>query len=157
MHETSLSLLQLLRDSPEKEILEINHKLSRVERLLIKAPSNGMLVQLNVHQRGQALREGDELLTIGPQTWEAAVELWVSGYDVTRVQQGDRVRLEFEGWPTAGPVGFFGGEVLSIASVDDGSGKFRVLIKEAAKNPWPDDRYLRPGVRANCWVITRSR
>lgn len=124
---------------------------------MIKAPSDGVLVQLNVHQRGQALREGDELFTIGPHTWESAVEVWVSGNDAPLVQRGDRVRLEFEGWPAVEPAGFYGGEVLSLDPNADGSGKFRVLIKEDNKNPWPDKRYLRPGIRVNCWVITRAR
>jgi biotin carboxyl carrier protein len=141
----------------EKEIRDIKLKRSEIARFKIKAPSDGTLIRLNVFDQGKAVKEGDELFTIGPQTWEAAVELWVSGNDAPLVQRGDRVRLEFEGWPVVGTVGFFGGEVLSIASVDDGSGKFRVLIKEAAKNPWPDDRYLRPGIRVNCWVVTAAR
>ncbi len=131
----------------EKEIFEINHKLSRVERLLIKAPRDGTLLRLNAFDRGQALKAGDELFTIGPHTWDSAVELWVSGDDVPLVQRGDRVRLKFEGWPAAEPADFFGGEVLSIDPDADGSGKFRVLIKDDANGTWPDDRYLRPGMR----------
>ncbi|MEZ6138398.1 MAG: HlyD family efflux transporter periplasmic adaptor subunit [Pirellulaceae bacterium] len=141
----------------EKEIRDINIKRSEIARFKIKAPSDGTLIRVNVVDQGKAVKEGDELFTIGPQTWKAAVELWVSGHDVTRVQQGDRVRLEFEGWPTVGTVGFFGGEVLSISPGADDAGMFRVLIKEAAKNSWPDDRYLRPGVRVNCWVVTGAR
>jgi multidrug resistance efflux pump len=90
----------------EKEIRDINIKLSQVERLLIKAPSDGMLVQLNVFDQGLTLKEGDELFTIGPHSWDRAVELWVPGDDAPHVQRGNRVRLEFEGWPTVGSVDF---------------------------------------------------
>ena len=151
-HETATQVATL-----EKELQEINFKLSRVERLLIKAPSDGTLIRFNVFDQGKAVKQGDELFTIGPHTWEAAVELRISADDATRVQQGDRVRLQFEGWPAVGKVlGIFEGAVISIDPADGDSGRFRVLIKEAGNNPWPDNRYLRPGVRTSCWIVTAS-
>jgi serine/threonine protein kinase len=88
---------------------------------------------------------------------EFAVELRISGEDMPLVQPGDYVRLQFEGWPVVGRVGFFGGEVHSISPTADHPGMFRVLVKEDGNQPWPDKRYLRPGVRANCCVITKTR
>lgn len=141
----------------EKEIHDIHVKLLEIARFRIKAPSDGTLTQSNVFDQGQALKEGDALFTIGPHTWQSAVKLWISSEDTPRVQPGDHVRLQFEGWPVVGSVGSFGGEVVSIAPQGDGSGNFCVLIKEAGNSSWPDKRYLRPGVRANGWVITGDR
>jgi hypothetical protein len=70
------------------------------------------------------------------------------------------VRLQFEGWPAvqlAGwpsiAVGTFGGQIVSVDATDDGKGKFRVLVRpDPSDQPWPEDRYLRQGVRANGWV-----
>jgi hypothetical protein len=128
--------------------------------LKICAPRDGTLFRLIVFERGQTLKEGDDLFTIVPDTADRAVELWVSGNDTPLVQPGDHVRLQFEGWPAvqfAGwpsvAVGTFGGEVATIDSTDDGTGKFRILVTPAAESDWPADRYLRQGVRANGWVM----
>ena len=87
----------------QKEIRDIDVKLSELDRLVIKAPRDGTLFRLNVFERGQALKEGDELFTIVPDTSERAVELWISGNDMPLVQRGDHVRLQFEGWPAVDP------------------------------------------------------
>ncbi|MCA9008078.1 MAG: toxin secretion protein, partial [Planctomycetaceae bacterium] len=71
------------------------------------------------------------------------------------------VRLQFEGWPAVQfsgwpsvAVGTFGGEVVSVDAIDNGLGKFRILIRpDPDDNPWPQDRFLRQGVRANAWVL----
>jgi hypothetical protein len=51
-------------------------------------------------------------------------------------------------------VGTFGGKVVSVDATDNGRGKFRVLIRpDESDAPWPIDRFLRQGVRANGWVL----
>lgn len=39
-----------------------------------------------------------KVVTVGPGSSQWAVELWISGEDVLLVQEGDFVRLHFEGW-----------------------------------------------------------
>ena len=46
---------------------------------------------------------------------------------------------------------------MTIDPTADGTGKFRILVKADGNDSWPDERYLRPGVRANGWVLTGSR
>ena len=60
--------------------------------------------------------------------------------------------MQFAGWPSVA-VGTFGGEVMTIDATDDGTGKFRILVRPDATSDWPDDRYLRQGVRANGWFM----
>ena len=147
----------------KKEKREIEIKLAELDRLTVYAPRDGTLFRLNIFERGQMLKEGDELFTIVPDTSERAVELWVSGNDTPLVQPGDHVRLQFEGWPAvqfAGwpsvAVGTFGGEVSMIDATDDGTGRFRVLVQPTTGADWPSDRYLRQGVRANGWVMLQQ-
>ena len=42
---------------------------------------------------------------------------------------------------------------MSIDATDDGSGKFRTLVKPDGDSEWPSGRFLRQGVRANGWVM----
>ena len=144
----------------QKEIRDLEIKLSELDRLAITAPRDGAIFRLPIFERGQAVKEGDPLFTIVPDTSDRAVELWVSGNDTPLIRPGDHVRLQFEGWPAvqfAGwpsvAVGTFGGEVVAIDATDDGTGKFRVLIKHGAEDEWPSERFLRQGVRANGWVM----
>lgn len=152
------ALGQLATVNKEKRDLEI--KAAELDRLDIYAPRDGVIFRLPIFERGQTIKEGDALFTIVPDSTERVVELWVSGNDMPLVRRGDHVRLQFEGWPAvqfAGwpsvAVGTFGGEVAAIDPTDDGKGKFRVQVKPTAEQPWPSDRYLRQGVRANGWVM----
>jgi multidrug resistance efflux pump len=149
-----------LAATTQKEKREVEVKLAELDRLVIAAPRDGTLHRLNVFERGQTLKEGDPLFVIVPDTSERAVQLWVAGNDTPLVQPGDHVRLQFEGWPAvqfAGwpsvAVGTFGGQVVTIDPTDDGTGKFRILVKPDGEQEWPSGRYLRQGVRANGWVM----
>jgi multidrug resistance efflux pump len=144
----------------QKEIRDVEVKLSEMDRLVINAPRDGTIFRMPVFERGQMLKEGDTLFTIVPETTERAVELWVSGNDMPLIRMNDHVRLQFEGWPAvqfAGwpsvAVGTFGGRIVATDATDDGAGKFRVLVKQDGDKKWPSERYLRQGVRVNGWVM----
>lgn len=103
------------------------------------------------------IRGTGTVIEFGPDASQRAVQLWVWGNDVPLVQEGAPVRLHFEGWPAINSMGAFEGEVMSIDALADDAGKFRILIQAAGKDPWPDQRYLRPGVRANGWISPGPR
>ena len=147
-----------------KEMGDLNMKLEMTERLTITAPRAGTVFRLNVNERGDTVKEGDPLLTIVPETTQKAIEMFVAGNDMPLIQQGQEVRLQFEGWPAvqvAGwpslAVGVFSGRVATVDVTDNGKGEFRILVtpNEDDDKEWPTDRYLRQGVRANGWVMLR--
>ncbi len=146
-----------------KERRSVNIKLAELERLKITAPRAGTIFRLPIYERGQAIKEGDALFTIVPDTTQRVVELWVPGNDMPLIREGDPVRLQFEGWPAiqfAGAPSFssgtFGGKVAAIDPTDDGKGKFRIQVKPDDPMGWPSDTQLRQGVRANGWVLLRQ-
>jgi serine/threonine protein kinase len=102
-------------------------------------------------------KEVDETSAINPVTSQRAVEFWISGDHASLVKRGDRVQLQFEGWPVEGSSGLFQGRVATVILTEDGAGKFRIFVKENEYEPWPDDRYLRPGARADGWIFIESR
>lgn len=145
----------------EKDLLDTESKVARQKNQEVFAPFDGFITQINANQGTQILKQGDPICTIVPQTSDRAVRLWVDGNDVPLIEPGRHVRLQFEGWPAvqfAGwpsvAVGTFGGEVVSVDATDDGTGKFRILVRpDPTDRPWPQERYLRQGVRANGWVL----
>lgn len=147
----------------QRDILNYETMVARQQTQLITAPFDGFLVQLTSNLGTRVLKEGDPIGTIVPDTEDRAVQLWLNGNDAPLVEPGRHVRLQFEGWPAVQFVGWpsvavgtFGGEVVSVDSIDDGRGNFRALVRpDPTDHPWPDDRFLRQGVRANGWVLLR--
>jgi membrane fusion protein, adhesin transport system len=87
--------------------------------------------------------------------------LQIDGNDLPLLRTGDKVRLQFEGWPAvqfAGwpsvAVGTFGGKVFRIDPNADGKGKFRIFVEpDPDDQPWPSEDFLRQGVRTQGWVL----
>jgi multidrug resistance efflux pump len=142
------------------ELARIEVRLSRQSTQLVTAPRGGTVLRLIAATGGDQVKAGDPLLVFVPDTEARAVELWVDGNDVPLLTEGQRVRLQFEGWPaiqfTGWPTlayGTFGGRIAVVDSTDNGQGKFRVLVTPEPGARWPTGRYLRQGVRANGWVL----
>ena len=151
----------------EKEELDLRNKRGELDRLEVRAPRAGRIQQWFGLEGSDTVKEGDRLFVIVPDTDRLAVEMKVTGNDMPLINEGDRVRLQFEGWPAVQFVGWpsvavgtFGGKVNRIFPTDDGNGNFRVVVTPDNHFPredgWPDDRYLRQGVRANGWVLLRQ-
>ncbi len=143
------------------DLLNMETTVARQGSRVITAPFDGYLVSINANLGTGVLKAGDPLATIVPDTADRSVQIWLNGNDAPLVEPGRHVRLQFEGWPAvqfAGwpsvAVGTFGGEVISVDAVDDGRGKFRILVvPDPTDIQWPEDRFLRQGVRANGWVL----
>ncbi|MCA9016617.1 MAG: HlyD family efflux transporter periplasmic adaptor subunit, partial [Planctomycetaceae bacterium] len=161
--ESDIAKAQQDLNKAEKELLDMRVKVARQESQIIKAPFDGYIVQIKPNLGTAILKEGDPICTIVPYTTDRSVQIWLDGNDAPLVEPGRPVRLQFEGWPAvqfAGwpsvAVGTFGGEVVSVDATDNGNGKFRILVRpDPADKPWPQDRFLRQGVRANAWVLLK--
>lgn len=91
-------------------------------------------------------------------------ELFIDGNDLPLVEKGDRVLLQFEGWAAvqfasypAAAAGTFEGRVFLVDPTADERGRFRILVEPMPGSPaWPNEDYLRQGVRAQGWAIIRE-
>ena len=143
------------------ELTKVDVRLSRQATQLVQAPIDGVVLRVVARQGGEMVKAGDTLLELVPMSDKNVVELWVDGNDAPLVGPGRKVRLQFEGWPAlqfAGwpsiAVGTFGGEVLLVDASDNGQGQFRALVQpDPADSAWPEQRYLRQGVRTNGWIL----
>ncbi len=146
----------------DKEMHDMESKVARQNTQQVTAPFDGYIVHLSSNGGSQLVKKGDPICTLVPYTKDRAVQIWLDGNDAPLVEAGRHVRLQFEGWPAvqfAGwpsvAVGTFGGTVVSVDMVDNGKGKFRCQILPDATDSehWPEERFLRQGVRANGWVL----
>lgn len=149
-----------------KELADVTVKIGELERTQIVSPNKGS-VQSILGQVGKNVDIGDPLFEVIPDTDYLWVELSVRGMDQPLIKIGDKVRLQFDGWPAIQFVGWpsaargtFGGIVIAINPADDGKGNFKVFVGPDPSDPiqerWPDRRYLKQGVRANAWIIMDS-
>jgi multidrug resistance efflux pump len=146
--------------SIRKDIRDLEVRRSTLDRIHVTAPRSGVIHRLPLVEGGQTVKAGDYLLTFVPDTDDLAVELNVAGMDLPLVRVGQHVRLQFEGWPALQfsgwpqvSVGTFAGEIAVIDPTDDGSGVFRVLVRPEKDSDWPDEQWLRQGLRANGWIM----
>lgn len=143
------------------KLADLEGELRAQNTQLVRAPRAGRIMRLAVAPQSSILDAGDVLLQIVPTTAQTAVELWVRGVDAPLIEAGRKVRLQFEGWPAVQFVGWpsvavgtFGGTVALIDPTDSGNGRFRLLVVPDPDEPkWPDERWLRQGVRAKGWVL----
>jgi multidrug efflux pump subunit AcrA (membrane-fusion protein) len=141
----------------------VEMRLARQATQRITASRDGVILRLLAQPGSEVLKAGDPVAILVPETGNTVVELWVDGNDMPLISAGDKVRLQFEGWPAiqfvgwpSVAVGTFGGEVTLVDATDNGQGKFRLLVApDPNDQPWPSQRYLRQGVRANGWVLLR--
>jgi 3'-phosphoadenosine 5'-phosphosulfate sulfotransferase len=161
--EQELSEYQSKLAEVTKEIRKLTVDLNEFKRNEIASPNTGY-VQSIISQVGKAVSNGEPLFEIIPATEDLWVELSVRGNDQPLIHVGDKVRLQFEGWPAIQFVGWpsvargtFGGVVNAINPADDGTGNFKIFVgpdpEDVTKNDWPDKNYLKQGVRANAWVL----
>jgi multidrug resistance efflux pump len=149
-----------------KEFSDLEVKRQELQRLTITAPRSGFIQDWFGVENSDTVKEGDLLFVIVPETEQLSVEMLISGNDVPLVQVGDKVRLQFEGWPAvqftrgwpSASIGTFGGQVNRIFPTDDGKGNFRLLVTPAMHleqdHPWPAN--LRQGGRVTAWVLLRE-
>jgi multidrug efflux pump subunit AcrA (membrane-fusion protein) len=148
------------------------------ERLAVLAPEVRSWIPLppsdhDVHSAvvgGPALA-AYQILTPGDQPGTVA-ELFIDGNDLPLVRKGDRVLLQFEGFPAvqfAGipdvAMGVFEGKIYLVDPTADEKAKFRILVEPATTKPegemiegrrvmpWPDDHYIRQGLRVQGWAL----
>jgi hypothetical protein len=104
---------------------------------------------------GEVIKEGTPLVEIQPYPFKIAAEMYVDPLNVALVEKGQKVRLQFDGWPAlvfggwpGVSFGTFGGVVVAIDQTISENGKYRLLIApDSSDKAWPD--LLKVGTGAN--------
>jgi multidrug resistance efflux pump len=162
--EIEANRLMADRGAAAGEVARMQVRLSRQGAQTVVAPRDGIIQRILVPEGGPVFKTGDTLGILIPQTDQRAIEVWISGNDVPLVYPGRKARIQFEGWPAVQfsgwpsvAVGTFAGKVAFVDPLDNGEGRFRVLIvpddSADSTDQWPSSLYLRQGVRANAWVL----
>ncbi len=112
----------------------------------IRAPQKGYINRAIQGGIGETFKEGDRLVGIMPADVNLAVETFVSPLDLPLIHQGEKIRIQFDGWPvivfSGWPnisYGTYGGIVVAIEKFISDNGKYRVLVApDPDDHPWPN-------------------
>jgi len=166
--ETAQIRLDDLKSREAEAAAELNRVevgISRQSVQVVRAPRAGVILRVNAGDTATFITAGQQVATFVPDDVERAVELFIDGRDVALVRPGDKVRLQFEGWPVvqfsgwpSRAIGTFGGVVAAVDPSAQLNGRFRILVTEDPDDPepWPDTGYVRFGAQVRGWVLLET-
>ncbi len=113
--------------------------------LYITAPQDGFINKAIKGGIGETFKEGEELVGIMPAGYELAVESYVRPIDLPLIHIGEKVRVQFDGWPaiifSGWPnvsYGTYGAKVVAIENFISDNGKYRILLApDEDDHDWP--------------------
>lgn len=173
--ETELQIIQLNKNfSSEvaKELSDVQSKVfdlqetaaaleDRLSRVVIRAPEDGMVLDMKVHTIGGVVGAGTPLLDIVPESSELVVEAHVAITDIDRISIGKLTDVHFSAFNSATtPV--IEGEVTRISADrlkdDAGEPYYLVRVKLTEKGlKRLGDRKLQPGMPAEVLINAGER
>ncbi|MGE0636605.1 MAG: HlyD family secretion protein [Bacteroidia bacterium] len=128
----------------------------------ISAPQDGYITKAIKTGLGENIKEGEEIISIMPASYDLAVEMYVMPIDLPLVEKGQAVRIQFDGWPAVvfsgwpnTSYGTYGGKVVAIDNFISDNGKYRLLITaDPGDHPWP--KALRVGAGARTMALLKD-
>ncbi|SDE94669.1 HlyD family secretion protein [Cellulophaga baltica] len=119
----------------------------RNDMYYIKAPQSGYINKAIKAGIGETFKEGDKLVGIMPSVYDKAVEIFIEPLDLPLIHRGEKVRIEFDGWPAIvfsgwpnASYGTYGGTVVAVETFISPNGKYRVLLAQDPEDQaWPDE------------------
>jgi multidrug resistance efflux pump len=126
----------------------------RQDMYFVLAPRDGIVTQAVQAGIGENIKENTPIITIVPQSWQKAVEVYVDPIDLPLISRGAEMMFLFDGWPSvvfsgwpALTYGTFPGTVQAIDYNISANGKYRILVAENLNDRWPEEVRMGSGAR----------
>lgn len=135
------------------------------EQVILRAPEDGLVLDVAAKAAGAVAGQGETLLTIVPRGDDLVAEAEVAAQDIGRVRIGDQVRLKFEAFPFQRH-GTATGVVRTISpdafekQTQEGQRlvyRVRAAITQAALTSVPPDFHLFPGMTVTAEIKVGRR
>lgn len=131
-----------------------NYK-KRNSLLYITAPQSGYINKAITGGIGVTFKEGEEIVGIMPSKYELAIETFVRPIDLPLLHKGEKVRVQFDGWPaivfSGWPnvsYGTYGAKIVAIENFISANGKYRILLApDETDHEWPEAIRIGSGAR----------
>lgn len=128
----------------------------------ITAPQNGYVTKALQVGIGENIKAGTGLVSIMPENYELAVEMYVKPLDLPLINKYQPVQIQFDGWPaivfSGWPnvsYGTYNGKVFAVDNFISDNGLYRILVRaDNDAYPWPDA--LRVGAGSNTITLLKD-
>ncbi len=133
---------------------------ARTNAYVITSPINGTITYAIKSGIGEYIKAGEDLVTIVPTVYKKAVESYIRPRDIPLLKKGQKVRIQFDGWPaivfSGWPNNSFGTFAGRIYAIDNDisptkDGKYRILVVEDEEEKWPEE--VRVGSGTNSLIL----
>ncbi|GAB1308843.1 biotin/lipoyl-binding protein [Urechidicola sp. KH5] len=147
--ESELYTSKSAQFNTKAEVSKLENSYSNYEKRntlkYVTAPQNGFINKALKAGVGETFKEGESLVTIMPANYDLAVETYIKPIDLPLIHIGEKVRVQFDGWPAivfsgweSISYGTFGGKVVAIENFISDNGMYRVLLaQDEEDHPWP--------------------
>lgn len=131
-----------------------NYK-ARISLQYVTAPQTGYINKTLKAGIGETFKAGEQLLSIMPNDYQVAVETYVRPIDMPLIKIGEKVRVEFDGWPAivfsgwpSVSYGTYGAKVVAVENYISKNNLFRILlIPDIEDHPWPKEVRIGSGAK----------
>ena len=138
---------------------QLSNYSQRQQFYFITAPQSGYVTKAIKKGIGEIVKEGTDIVTIMPDVYDLAVEMYLLPQDLPLIRPGDEVRLRFDGWPAIvisgwpeASTGIFSGNIVAIDRFISENGYYRIMISpNNEEKEWPE--ILRVGTGANSFIL----
>ncbi len=149
-------------------VYELQEKLKpnrdQKERLEIKAPVSGEVINLQVHsEEGGVIHPGQAVLEIVPEDAKLFIETMVSLQDITKIHEGQHTNVQLTAFnrrdipPIKGNVSYISGDKLSQETPNGTSSYYLAHVEVDPESLKDSGAYLSPGMPAACYITTETR
>ncbi len=141
---------------------QLSNYSARQQFYYITAPQAGYVTKALKKGLGQIVKEGTDIVSIMPASYELAVEIYVKPQDLPLLTIGNTAKLRFDGWPAIvisgwpeASTGIFTGNVIAIDQFISDNGYYRLLISPNTEDKkWPEQ--LRVGTGTNTFMLLKD-
>ncbi|THH35011.1 HlyD family secretion protein [Neolewinella litorea] len=154
------------RFEAEAGVAKLENEYSNYERrtdlYILRAPQSGYITEILAAGIGETLSAGEQVVTIVPDQYQLAVEIFVRPIDLPLLNQGQQVNIQFDGWPSIvfsgwpnTSYGTYSGTVVAIDRTISAGGEYRVMVApDTSDEAWPEA--LRVGSGATALVLLKD-
>lgn len=160
--QSDLYTAQSSQFNTQAEVSKLRNKQSnyikRNELQHVTAPQNGYITKALKNGVGESFKEGESLVTIMPEQYDLAVETYINPIDLPLIHVGEKIRIQFDGWPAiifsgweGVSYGTYGGKIVAVDNFISDNGMYRLLLApDKNDHPWPK------GIRVGSGAKTRA-
>lgn len=162
--ETAVSALGQVTDTIFELQEQIKPQLDAKERLEIRAPISGTVINMQIHsEESGVVRPGMPLLEIVPEDLKMIIKVQVRPQDIVSVKEGQDTKVQLAAFqrnstpPVKGKVTYVSPDLLTQQTAQGFISYYEAHVEVDKEDLAAKNAYLSPGMPVSCYITTEKR